>query len=162
MPRKHLRLAAVAAIAALSAIGLAAAACDARPTRVAAGANLWVDTSGGRCTRSGRPAAYRDANACGSIDAAWDACKPGDTIKVRSGVYAEQTITGNKAAPGCTVRGERGTTIGALETAGAFFRLNSVTIDVGNAKLVGWRDRASNVALTDVRLHGPFVIVDIF
>jgi hypothetical protein len=158
----HLRIAAIAAIAALSGLGLAAAACDARPTRAPAGANLWVDTSGGRCTRSGKPAAYRDANACGSIDAAWDACRPGDTIAVRSGVYGEQRITGNKAAPGCIARGDKGTTIGALETSGAFFRLTGVTIDVGTAKLVGWKDRASNVTLTNVRLHGPFVIVDLF
>ena len=130
------------------------------PTATAT-ANLWVDRNGGGCTRSGKAAGYRDAAACGSIDAAWDACRPGDSIVIKTGVYGDQAITGDKAAPGCTVRGERGTVIGDLVTGGAFFTLSNVIIDVGEAKHEGWRVSASNVTLRNVGLHGPFVRVDI-
>lgn len=164
MLRKSLKLVVgVSLTGAISGIGLAAAACDAGPRAAATPvSNVWVDTNGGRCTRSAKPSSYSDAKACGSIDAAWDVCKPGDKIVVRKGSYPEQTITGDKTAPGCAVRAENGTTIGALETHGAFFSLRNITIDVGAAKLVGWKDRASNVTLQNVRLHGPFVVVDIF
>jgi hypothetical protein len=164
MLRKYLKLVVgVTLTGAVSGIGLAAAACDAGP-RVAAtpASNVWVDTNGGRCTRSAKPTSYSGAKACGSIDAAWDVCKPGDRIVVRKGSYPEQTITGDKKAPGCAVRADNGTTISGLETNGAFFSLRNITIDVGAAKLVGWKDRASNVTLRNVRLQGPFVVVDIF
>lgn len=124
-------------------------------------ANLWVDSDGGRCSRSGEKVPYRSATACASIDAAWDACRPGDRIAMGPGVYGPQTITGNKNAPGCVVDGRR-TTIGGLDTSGAFFTLEDVTIDVGTAKQEGWKDRASNVTLKNVDLHGPFVTVDIY
>src|SRR5207342_3691213 len=99
--------------------------------------------------------------ACASIDAAWDACRPGDSIAIKAGVYGPQAITGDKTEPGCTVSGESGTTIGDLVTGGAFFTLRNVTIDVGDAKRSGWEGRASNVTLTNVRLHGPFVGADL-
>src|SRR5256885_1936568 len=125
-------------------------------------ANLWVDPDGGRCNRSGDKVAYRSATACASIDAAWDACHPGDRIAIAPGVYGPQTITGNKSAPGCVVNGQRGTTIGDLQTSGAFFTLENVKVDVGTAKQEGGKDRASNVTLKNVDLHGPFVTVDIY
>lgn len=123
-------------------------------------ANLWVDATGGSCARRGKRA-YADASACASIDAAWDACRPDDTIVIKAGTYGPQTITGNKASPGCTVRGEAGTTIGALTTGGAFFTLRNVTVDVGASKRSGWRATADNVTLNNVRLHGPFVSAEI-
>jgi len=165
---KHLKLAAVlTAAVAVSGIGIGDSARQADPMQASirrdvATANLWVDANGGRCTRSGSAVAYRDSTACASIDAAWDACKPGDRITIRAGVYGAQTITGDKTAPGCTVRGESRTTIGDLVTNGAFFTLDNVTIDVGSAKQEGWKDRASNVTLRNVRLHGRFVTVDIY
>src|SRR6476619_4748661 len=73
--------------------------------RAADGASIWVDRSGGSCTRAATPGAYRDGAACASIDAAWDACRPGDLIVVKAGAYGPQSITGDKSSPGCTVRG---------------------------------------------------------
>jgi chitodextrinase len=62
-------------------------------------ANLWVDPSGGSCNRAGTPGSYVDAQACGTLDAAWDAAQSGDTILVKTGTYtASQTITGSKSA----------------------------------------------------------------
>lgn len=58
-------------------------------------ANLWVDTSGGTCTRNASPRAYDDASACGSLDAARDAAECGDTINIKAGTYAAaQDIAG--------------------------------------------------------------------
>jgi hypothetical protein len=124
-------------------------------------ANLWIDPTGGTCTRSAAASAYRDSAACQSLDQAWDACRPGDTIGLERGVYGEQTVTGNKSAPGCTVRGEDGATISDLVTAGTYFKLANVTVDAGTAKHAGWKTTASHVTLTNVRLHGPFVRVEI-
>jgi hypothetical protein len=124
-------------------------------------ANLWVDRSGGSCSRAGTPGEYRDGAACGSIVAAWNACRPGDTIEIKAGTYGAQTISGDKASPGCEVKGEDGTTIGALVTSGDFFTLDNVVVDVGSQKNAGWKDTASNVSLSDVRFHGPFVSIEI-
>ena len=123
-------------------------------------ANLWVDASGGSCRRAAkRP--YADGAACASIDAAWRACRPGDLIVVKAGTYGPQPITGDKASPGYTVRGERAVTIGELTTNGAFFTLENVVVDVGAAKRAGWRGGADNVTLSNVRLRGPFVAVEL-
>ena len=66
------------------------AACGAPPP--AGSANLWVDTSGGSCVRSAAGGAYVDAQACGSLNAAYAAASGGDTINVRCGSYGGQTI----------------------------------------------------------------------
>ena len=167
MPLKHLRLVVFVALA-VSVVSIAGAGAAARNAdapvliqQAVAGANLWVD-EWWAVRPFGILVGYSDTDACASIDSAWDACRPGDTVMIRAGLYGAQTITGNKAPPGCTVKGESGTTIGDLITGGAFFTLSNVTIDVGNAKQAGWRARASNVTLNNVRLHGSFVIVDIY
>ena len=160
------RLAFSVCMAALVAAGTCGASPDGRAVRLASAtvkANLWIDRDGGSCRRSSGGVVHPDAVACGSIDAAWDACRPGNTI-VRAGQAstARQKITRRKVAPGCTVRGERGTTIGDLVTGGAYFTLRNVTVAVGEAKHAGWKVSASNVTLADVRLHGPFVRVDMY
>src|SRR4051812_22741720 len=42
------------------------------PPAGASGANLWVDANGGSCSRKALPAAYADAQACASLQAAAD------------------------------------------------------------------------------------------
>lgn len=63
-------------------------------------ANLWVDTNGGTCSRSGSLVSYVDASACGSFDAAYDTASCGDKVLVRSGSYGTQTMTGSKSCSG--------------------------------------------------------------
>jgi hypothetical protein len=55
-------------------------------------AHVWVDGNGGSCVRSPGSAAYVDAQACGSFDAAYRQVRPGDTVLIRGGTYGEQTI----------------------------------------------------------------------
>jgi hypothetical protein len=64
------------------------------PRRVRAQtATLWVDLSGGSCRRLSSPAAYNDAQACGSLQAAYNAAQSGDTIVIRAGSYGAQRLT---------------------------------------------------------------------
>lgn len=66
-------------------------------------ANLWVDSSGGTCTRvAGSGGAYADASACGSLNAAYAAASAGDRILIKSGSYGSETIA-NRSLPGSRV-----------------------------------------------------------
>ena len=90
-------------------------------------ANLWIDNSGGSCTRQSTAAAYSDAAACASIQAAVSACVAGDTIRMKAGTYGAQTITAIKTSPGCTVIAEAATKIGSLTTHGTWYEVQNVT-----------------------------------
>jgi len=150
-------------LVALAAFGLSSASGGrhTHSSKQRPAANVWVDVNGGACHRTTRAAAYVARSACSSIDAAWDACRPGDTIRIRAGVYGPQTITGNKRPPGCVVKGAPKTTLGDLVTSGAFLTLEDVTVDVGDAKRAGWKVNADHVSLKRVRIHGSFASVDI-
>lgn len=65
-------------------------------------ANLWVDTSGGTCTRSSSPAAYSDAAACGSLDAAYQAASCDDTVLVKGGTYGSGDVFYDAGKTTCT------------------------------------------------------------
>ena len=56
-------------------------------------ANIWVDATGGTCTRSPSAGTYSDAAACGSLDAANDVCQNGDTVRIVS-LNGSQTVSG--------------------------------------------------------------------
>ena len=59
-------------------------------------ANLWVDANGGSCARQPRRAAYGDARACGTLQAASNAAATGDLVLIRDGRYGGQLLTGTK------------------------------------------------------------------
>ena len=64
-----------------------------KPSASPAGtANVWVDPSGGRCTRHGVPVRYLDAGACASLQAAYRAARSGDTVNIAAGRYGSQGI----------------------------------------------------------------------
>jgi chitodextrinase len=77
-------------------------------------ANVWVDATGGTCSRSAAAAGYADAAACGSFDAAYHAASAGDLVYVKGGGYPAQALSADAsktsaadvtigAAPGETV-----------------------------------------------------------
>lgn len=66
-------------------------------------ANLWVDTNGGTCTRQATAAAYVDAAACASFQAAHTAANCGDTVGIAAGAYGAQSVSG---VPTCAVGNE--------------------------------------------------------
>lgn len=139
-------------------------ACDAGAEEYAtaggASANLWVDTNGGTCARSGAPSAYNDSAACGSIQAAVAACQPGDSIIMKAGTYGSQSVSASLTSPGCTVYGEAGTTISGLNTSGSNYTIQDITVDSGSTHDAGWGNSASNITLKNVNLHGLYVRAD--
>jgi chitodextrinase len=77
-------------------------ACSSGPV-----AQVWVDTSGGTCTRQLTPLAYgalADAAACPSLRAAFNAASSGDSIGVEAGSYgASQTTISYRSSITSTV-----------------------------------------------------------
>jgi hypothetical protein len=63
-------------------------------------ANIWASTSGS-CTRQASPVTLADAESngwtCSTFDAANDVCQNGDTVRVKVGTYANQTLTGSNS-----------------------------------------------------------------
>ena len=80
-------------------VSASTAACSApAPPPTSGSANLWVDPSGGSCTRSATASAYVDSAACSSLDAAFDAASSGDTILVKAGNYSGAITGYNKTS----------------------------------------------------------------
>jgi hypothetical protein len=79
---------------ALAAVALASAAPGAPPGRHVAAATgiVWVDPSGGRCLRKAARAAWVDADACGTLAAAYVRARPHDTVLVRPGRYGSDYL----------------------------------------------------------------------
>jgi hypothetical protein len=136
-------------------------------------ANAWVDANGGSCTYSATPVAYSDAAACPSFDAAWDKVSSGNTIRVKSGNYGAQNVTGHKTAT-TKIIAENGTTIsggspagscswspgeGWMQADGNYMWLENITINSGNGhgQGTGGCIDASNVTYRNVNLHGAYV-----
>lgn len=123
-------------------------------------ANFWVDTNGGTCTRQATAGAWVDAAACSSINTAYQAASPGDTIIVKNGTYSAQSI-GEKtgaAAPNITISTETGATtpIGSLSVRGSYatvtgnFTGSNLTVDA-NA------NGAANKPIRNVTVDGMTV-----
>ena len=95
---KHLLAAVIAVIVLALAGGTTAYRLTTDNAAAGTSANLWVDTSGGSCSRSGSPTDYSDAAACPSLDAAYDAAQCGDLVLVKGGTYgSDQNITGDNS-----------------------------------------------------------------
>jgi hypothetical protein len=108
-------------------------------------ANLWVNSTGGSCTRAATPAAFNSSTACSSFSAAYSAASAGDTIYVKGGTYGAQTVpsrslgsvyTTISAAPGETVN------IGSVDINTNWvvvngFNLGNNNFDVSSAGGVG-------------------------
>ncbi len=122
-------------------------------------ANLWIDTNGGTCARSGTQVAYSDEAACSSIQASVAACTAGDTIRMKAGTsYGNQTITTNRTSPGCTVIGEgsgdtRLVTVGDLQTDGDWLELQNIVASNWDAAGSGTGD-PHNITLRNMDLTG--------
>lgn len=129
------------------------------------GANLWVDRDGGSCDRSDAPAAYRDADACSSVAAAYAAASSGDEVRVREGAYGPQEILRDNArlTSPVTVRPAAGETVtfASLTTDGDHVTIRDVAIPVGETPRRGWFSTGSDVTLRNVDISGPEATVAI-
>jgi chitodextrinase len=99
------------------------ATCTTPPPSGGTVANLWVDPSGGSCSRAATAGAYSDAAACGSLGAAFQAAQNGDSVLIKGGTYGSQRIDNRAgaAAPGVTLASASGesVTFGSLDICGA-------------------------------------------
>lgn len=142
-------------------------------------ANLWVDTTGGTCTRTaGAGGAYSDAGACGPAQA-FDASTAGDTIRIKPGTYTGlQNFTSDKAST-VTMIGEDVDTVifsstgSTLSCSGAqtgwdtgYFcfsgdrlRLENATFDSGTTRgqSNGFAIHGSNITFANVNATGDYV-----
>lgn len=117
-------------------------------------ANLWIDTTGGSCTRLTTAGSYSDSAACSSMQVAITACVAGDTIRMRTGTYAAQTITTSKSSPCFIIGGDGGTTtIGNLQT-------NANFIDISDINGSSWNDE--DIGNHDVTLRNMNFVGSIF
>ena len=62
-------------------------------------ANIWVDTSGGLCSRNGTKAVYDSIVACGSLSSAFATAQTGDVVAIKTGEYdiSKTSISYNSA-----------------------------------------------------------------
>jgi len=126
-------------------------------------ANLWIDTTGGTCVRNSSPAVYNDAAACSSMQVAMAACTAGDTIRMKNGTYAAQTVTQSLGSPGCTIIGESqsGVVTGNISLNGDYGTVQDVTADVGTSHDVGLGMGGTHNTFKNVLAHGQYVAVNI-
>ncbi len=103
-------------------------------------ANLWMDTNGGTCTRNATPAAYSDAAACSSMDAAYQAASGGDTIRMKAGSYGGESIQRKVSleslSPACTTSN----TTNCVTFTPDCTSVNCVVMDA-NLLVLGWNIR---------------------
>ena len=76
-----------------ASVSVSTTACGAPPSGAA---NLWIDSSGGSCTRQASAAAYVDAQACSGLQAASNAAASGDLVLIKDGTYPGEQLTGTK------------------------------------------------------------------
>jgi len=114
-----------------------------QPASTAGTANLWIDTTGGSCTRSSSPAAYSDSAACGSLAAAYSAATTGDTIGVENGTYGDQSLTsGTKTL----------TFVGQSEAGVVFGQLLAYVPNVSFQQMTfKWQDAPASASVVDIR-----------
>lgn len=129
MPRRLVVVALVSG--ALVVASSALAALVARPAAVAAAgtAQLWVDPSGGSCSRRARPGPWVDARACGSLRAAYRAARAGDTVGIVDGTYTSQTLPAGTKRVRFRAAGPGRPRFGQIVSAAANIVLRGVTIE---------------------------------
>jgi hypothetical protein len=106
-------------------------------------ANVWVDTSGGTCTRSASLVEYSDAAACSTITDGYNAASAGDTVRVKAGDYGHSQNVGGDGGARITIIGENGTTTTATRPSGC---------DTGLATGLTF---AGNVTVDNIDVGGP-------
>jgi hypothetical protein len=133
-------------------------------------ANIWIDTNGGSCTYSQPAAAYTDAAACSSMQAAAAATatyeaglttKTATTAIMKAGSYPAQTITSNMTqATALKITAEDGTNLtGSLTTQGDWITVENVHAIGGGFSDVGG-GHPFNVTWNDIDISGGVIFID--
>jgi chitodextrinase len=127
-----------------ASISAATAACGQTPPPPPPGAaNLWIDTSGGSCTRQASAVSYSDAQACTSFAAAYGAAASGDVIRIRQGSYGAQFFAGGvgssqpRGSKTLTFVGEPGNVVRQIHFGSSGLVFDGIRIDAGGTKTSG-------------------------
>lgn len=113
------------------------------PPAVSSGANLWVDTNGGSCTRTATLGSYSDTMACPSFATAYAAAQSGDAIGVVSGNYGNQFFAGGylsdqgSGSKVLTFQGQPGNKIRAIHFGSPNLTFDGIDVDAGGEKTSG-------------------------
>jgi hypothetical protein len=121
------------------------------PTPSGSTAHLWVDTSGGACTRNSSPATWSDANACSSFQNAYNAANCGDNIKVKNGTYNGQILNYN-ATKGNTCSGNP--VVIEAETIGSVNILDNVDTPAKTIMFGIGRSTGGTLGARDITIRG--------
>jgi chitodextrinase len=92
-------------------------------------ANVWVDTSGGSCARQSTAGAYVDAQACSSLQAAYNAAQPGDTVNIADGTYTSQPLAAGTKSVAFRAAGPGRPRFGKLISAAANITVSGIQIE---------------------------------
>lgn len=119
---------------------------SAPPVQQAEGtANLWIDSDGGTCTRQSSPAAYSNAAACGSFNAAYVAATSGDTVGVTGTISSEQRFAGagssgtSAGTKTLTFQGAAGNKVFAIHIGSPNLTFDGVNLDADAGEVSGGR-----------------------
>ena len=143
------------------------------PTGSTAGANAWVDANGGTCAYASTPAAYNDATACATFQAALAALPAtGGTILVKCGIYPPQVLSTRNKTGMTTIASEtnRCATIEAhgavaltVGTGVSYVTLDSLTVNgmIRGSTMTGAGNNHVTISRDDInvgkKVDGPSV-----
>ena len=143
------------------------------PTGSTAGANAWVDANGGMCAYASTPAAYNDATACATFQAALAALPAtGGTILVKCGIYPPQVLSSRNKTGMTTIASEtnRCATIEAhgavaltVGTGVSYVTLDSLTVNgmIRGSTMTGAGNNHVTISHDDInvgkKVDGPSV-----
>ena len=122
-----------------------------------------MDANGGSCSRSAAGAAYSDAAACASLNAAYQAASAGDLVQVTAGSYPSQSISpkASAAAPAVVIEAAAGATvvIKELDITASWLTLRNMTVQPvagrgGNDKIIDINRGSRQLTLDNVDLDG--------
>jgi hypothetical protein len=115
--------------------------------RSATGANVWVDVNGGSCKRHDSATKYADAQACGSLQAAFSAAHSGDTVNIAAGTYGRQVLPGETKRVTFRATGSQRPKFGQLVVAASNVTFRGITIEERGI------DRGSPCGFSNAVLH---------
>ena len=121
----------------------------------ATGANLWVDVNGGSCARHGSATKYADAQACGSLQAAFSAAHSGDMVNIAAGTYGRQVLPSETKKVTFRATGSQRPKFGQLVVAASNVTFRGITIEERGV------DRGSLCGFSNAVLH-PCGANDVF
>jgi Fibronectin type III domain len=125
-------------------------------------ANVWIDPSGGSCTRKATAAPYSDSQACGSLQAAYTAAAANDTVSIADGTYGNQGLGGGTKAVTFRAAGPGRPSFGQIVSAASNITVRGILIQDRGSSFNGPCTDPDNAVLYPCGANQTFdnVVVD--